>query len=252
MFDLIIDSEFKDLIPPLSDEEFKQLEKNLLRDGIQDPLKVWNNTLIDGHNRYLIANRHGLHFTTVDMQFASRDDVKIWIVKNQFGRRDLTTYERSVIALKLKPVIAAKAKENQGTRTDLNFPQTFAECKEKTSAKEQKQIENDRETNAQIAEQAGVSRETIRKVEKIEQKATPEIKAALKAGEISINEGYKAIKRADKIKSQQEQAERKAYTPPLVPLHYKKPNKFNARSKFSNRLKIWRNKSSNNQKGFSM
>ena len=78
--------------------------------------------------------------------------------------------------------------------------------------KQEETVDN-RKTNAQIAEQAGVSRETIRKVEKIEQKATPEIKAALKAGEISINEGYKAIKRADKIKSQQEQAERKSYTP---------------------------------------
>ena len=86
MVDLIIDSEFKDLIPPLSDEEFKQLEKNLLRDGIREPLTVWQGILIDGHNRYEIAQAHGLEFKTVEMQFDSRDDVKLWIVKNQFGR----------------------------------------------------------------------------------------------------------------------------------------------------------------------
>lgn len=57
-------------------------------------------------------------------------------------------------------------------------------------------------TTKEIAKAAGVSHDTIAKVEKIEQKATPEIKAALKAGDISINEGYKAIKRAEKIKSQ--------------------------------------------------
>lgn len=75
-------------------------------------------------------------------------------------------------ALKLKPAIAAKAKERQGERTDLNIPQTFAES-QTVAPQEQKKNELDRETNAQIAEQAGVSRETIRKVERIEQQATP-------------------------------------------------------------------------------
>ena len=31
--ELIIDNEFRNLIPPLTDEEFKQLEENILRDG---------------------------------------------------------------------------------------------------------------------------------------------------------------------------------------------------------------------------
>lgn len=96
---------------PLTDDEKKQLEENILRDGIQDPLKVWQGTLIDGHNRYEIAQRHGLTFTTVEMQFATRGDAVIWIIKNQFGRRNLSAYDRSILALKLKPVIAAKADE---------------------------------------------------------------------------------------------------------------------------------------------
>ena len=40
------------------------------------------------------------------------DDAIIWIIKNQFGRRNLSVYDRSILALKLKPVIAAQAKEN--------------------------------------------------------------------------------------------------------------------------------------------
>ena len=113
MTDLKIDSEFKALIPPLTPDEFQQLEENVLRDGIQDPLKVWKGTLVDGHNRYEIAQRHGLNFTTTELQFGSRDDVIIWIIKNQFGRRNLSAYDRSLLALKLKPFIAAKAKERQ-------------------------------------------------------------------------------------------------------------------------------------------
>ena len=107
---MIIDAEFKALIPALTQDEFSQLEENVLRDGIQDPLKIWNGTLIDGHNRYEIAQRHGLTFSTTEMNFASRDDVIEWIIKNQFGRRNLSAYDRSLLALKLKPIIAAKTK----------------------------------------------------------------------------------------------------------------------------------------------
>ena len=113
MTDLKIDSEFKGLIPPLTDDEKKQLEENILRDGIQDPLKVWQGIIVDGHNRYEIAQRHRLTFTTTEMQFATRGDAIIWIIKNQFGRRNLSAYDRSILALKLKPVIAAKAKATQ-------------------------------------------------------------------------------------------------------------------------------------------
>lgn len=181
MADLIIDSEFRDLMPPLAKEKRAQLEENLLRDGIQDPLKVWNGILIDGHNRYEIAQAHSLDFQTVEMQFDSRDDVKLWIVKNQFGRRDLTTYERSVIALKIKPVIAAKARDNLIAGAEM------------TNTGLQKSVKAVN-TQQELAKAAGVSHDTIAKVEKIEQKASPEIKAALKAGDLSINAAYEGIK----------------------------------------------------------
>ena len=111
MTDLIIDNEFKEFLAPLPADKRSELEKNLLCEGIKDPLRTWNGILIDGHNRYEIAKAHGLEFTTVEMEFASRDDVKLWMVSNQFARRDLSTYERSILALKIKPIIAAKADE---------------------------------------------------------------------------------------------------------------------------------------------
>ena len=41
MHNILIDSEFQALIPPLSAEERAQLEANLLADGCRDPLVVW-------------------------------------------------------------------------------------------------------------------------------------------------------------------------------------------------------------------
>lgn len=231
MTDLKIDAEFKALIPPLTSDEFQQLEENVLRDGIQDPLKVWQGTLIDGHNRYEIAQRHGLNFTTTELQFGSRDDVIVWIIKNQFGRRNLSAYDRSLLALKLKPFIAAKAKERQLATQNNNTAKKLRETKEavpqisveqsetliecssflKDKCEEVVLPKQTRETNHQVAQMAGVSRDTIAKVEKIEQAATPEIKAALKTGELSINAAYKDIKRKEKEEKAQERLERKQY-----------------------------------------
>lgn len=65
---------------------------------------------------------------------------------------------------------------------------------EKNTQKEQKKSEKERKTNVQIAKMANVSDETIRKVEKIEAKAAPEVKEALRSGEISINAAYEGVK----------------------------------------------------------
>lgn len=215
MTDLIIDAEFRDLIPPLTDEEFKQLEENILRDGIQDPLKTWNGILVDGHNRYSIAQKHGLTFETTEMDFADRNDALHWIIKNQLGRRNLSAYDRSILALKLKPVIAAKAKEQQLATLKQNTD-TVSEISHERNTREvptSSQVRENR-TDVQVAKAAGVSENTIRKVEKIEAQATPEIKAALRTGDISINQAFKDIKNAEKTQRQKETAERKAYTPP--------------------------------------
>ena len=64
---IVIDAEFKSLIPPLSSEERSQLEENLLKEGCRDPLVVWreNNILLDGHNRFEICTHHNIHFSAL-------------------------------------------------------------------------------------------------------------------------------------------------------------------------------------------
>ena len=85
-----IDKEFESLIPPLTDEEFKQLEENIVREGIRDPLVVWHvpngdDILVDGHNRFEISAKHGgIPFQIKRMTFDLREDAIIWIILNQF------------------------------------------------------------------------------------------------------------------------------------------------------------------------
>ena len=70
MINLKIDPEFQSQIPPLTDDEFKQLEENILKEGkLLSPLIVWNNTLVDGHSRYVILQKHPeIYFSTIPMK----------------------------------------------------------------------------------------------------------------------------------------------------------------------------------------
>ena len=52
---LTIDPEFEAKCPPLTEDELSQLEENILEEGlVLMPLIVWNDTIVDGHNRYRI------------------------------------------------------------------------------------------------------------------------------------------------------------------------------------------------------
>lgn len=177
---IIIDKEFQALIPPLSDDEYRQLEENCIRDGIRDPLVTWpqddgTEILIDGHNRWKISAKNaGIPFKIVQMRFESRAEAETWILKNQIGRRNLPTYVKAQLALRLKPVIAEQAEKNlhQGNKPLQNSV-------------------NPKNTQKELARIAGVSHDTIHKVEVIEKNAPAEIKEKARRGEISTNEAYR-------------------------------------------------------------
>ena len=96
---LIIDPEFRDKIPPLTEDEFSLLEENILSDGaVFSPLIVWNNTILDGHNRYEIIQKHPeLTYAVHSMSFANRFEALSWICKNQLGRRNLTPQQKKYL-----------------------------------------------------------------------------------------------------------------------------------------------------------
>ena len=178
-----IKEEFKNLIPALSAEEFKQLEENCLAEGIREAIITWHGYIIDGHNRYEIATKHKLKYESIEKSFDSEDDVKEWMIHNQFGRRNLSNFQRSVLVLELESVFSARAKEKQ---------------KEAGGAVRQISDKAVIDTKKELAKLANVSHDTIAKVKVIQATATPEVKAKLSTGEVSINQVYQDIKKEEK------------------------------------------------------
>ncbi len=93
-YQLIIDPEFESLVPPLSKEEYAQLEANILRDGCRDPITIWDNIILDGHNRYKICRQHDILFNVNPILIENRDEAISWICSNQMGRRNITEERR--------------------------------------------------------------------------------------------------------------------------------------------------------------
>ena len=97
LWKLKIDKEFQELIRPLFKNEYLQLEENLLADGCREPISVWNDVLVDGHNRYKICTQHEIPFAVEEMYFGCREEAIAWICANQLGRRNLTEESRKYL-----------------------------------------------------------------------------------------------------------------------------------------------------------
>lgn len=178
---IVIDDEFKSLIPPLTKEEYQGLSDSIQKEGCRDALVLWGNILVDGHNRYEICERFRIPFKTVQKDFADRDDAIRWIILNQFGRRNLPLHERARLALRLKPILSEKAKEKEAERKT-------------TYQKSEKSPLPTVNTTKELAKVAGVSHDTIHKVEAIEKKAPTPVVEASRRNDISVNTAYQVTK----------------------------------------------------------
>ena len=92
---LNINNKFKNLIPPLEKEEYDTLKNSIISEGCREPLTLWNGTIIDGHNRYKICSRNNIKFKTINKKFKDEGEAIIWMIDNQLGRRNISTYNRT-------------------------------------------------------------------------------------------------------------------------------------------------------------
>lgn len=97
--DIKIDPEFRDKIPPLTEDEFKQLRENILADGeVREPLVIWNGVILDGHNRFKVLQEHPeIPFRVKEKDFPDKWAASEWICRNQLGRRNLTKSQRQIL-----------------------------------------------------------------------------------------------------------------------------------------------------------
>ena len=181
---LRIDPEFESRIPPLTVDEFQQLEENILADGvIINPIIVWDGVIIDGHNRFRIVEKHPhITFTTCEREFDDRHDALAWICKNQLGRRNLTFQQKKYLIGKQFEA----EKHRQGTNNQ--YVQAKSEkCQLGT-------FQNPVDTAERIAKENGIGRRSVFRAEEfakavdIADEIEPGIRSKILAGKIKTTE----------------------------------------------------------------
>lgn len=184
---ITINEDLRAYIDPLTEDEYAALERSLLAEGCRDALVLWGELLVDGHNRYAICQKHGIAFNTVQHdRFRSIDDVHLWMIDNHLGRRSVSDFQRGVLALRKKEILAGrKAQEAQAAQLETPQPEgrqiAQAEAANISSRAEPPL------TRAVLARAARVSSATLGQIEKIRHTAAPELVKAIKEGAISIN-----------------------------------------------------------------
>lgn len=100
---LKVEPEFEGKIPPLTEAEFQQLRENILEAGeVYEPIRVWNGTVVDGHNRLkVIRENPEVRWSAKDMEFADKWAAFDWMYRNQLGRRNLTDEQRTYMIGKM-------------------------------------------------------------------------------------------------------------------------------------------------------
>lgn len=207
--DLKIDPEFAGKIPPLTDEEYRQLEENILADGrVINPLIIWNGVIVDGHNRYRILQEHpGIPFDTFEKEFPDRFAVIAWICKNQLGRRNLTPEQRKYLIGKQYEAEKASVPNASGRNQfseEVGGQNDHQPTSEKTSEK--------------IAREIGASERFVRRAEEFArgvdaaEEAVPGMKQEILSGKLKgTDQAIRAIGKAEP--EQREELTRKLQHP---------------------------------------
>lgn len=189
--ELIIDKEFEELLPVLTPDESENLEQSILKNGLLDPIKIWEEPktgrfiIIDGHNRYRILKKNNISLNYWDYkiiyadELPTRNDVKRWMLEQQLGRRNLSDIEKYEIVQKFKSVFEQKAKQNQslGGKGLSNLSKV--------------------NTRKQMANATGVSEGSYRKIDAVMQSDNEELKQKLRDKKISTDAAYKKLKKKE-------------------------------------------------------
>ena len=173
---IVVNEELKAYIDPLTPDEHEALERSILAEGCRDALVLWGDVLVDGHNRYGICQEHGLPFQTVqNTRFQSIEDVHLWMIDQHLGRRSVSDFQRGVLALRKREIVAARRAQREAEPADASKPAASAPPAEALDTREA------------LAKAARISNSQAVMIEKIHQHAAPEVVAAVRAGDISIN-----------------------------------------------------------------
>lgn len=182
--------ELKSYLPLMDYEIYDQLKKDIRKNGLTDPIlytvtKGGKKLVIEGHTRLracIETRKKGLPTKEVKDKFENIDEIKMWMVKHQIQRRNLSDVQRIELAIKNKPQLDKLAKENL------------------SKAGKGKDVTEVRDTNQELAKLAGVSRTTITRYLSVLKNSSKTLLKDLHKENITISRAYALTEKGKKKK----------------------------------------------------
>ena len=185
--EIVVKEELKAYIDPLTADEHEALERSILAEGCRDALVLWNDVLVDGHNRYGICQKHGLPFQTVqNTRFQSMDDVHLWMIEQHLGRRSVSDFQRGVLALRKRDILAERHRIEQA-QLQRESDGEIADATPEGDEDSPPWAPAPKVSRAEMAREARLSSNQVTMIERIHKQVAPELVEAVKSGVISIS-----------------------------------------------------------------
>jgi len=207
VYELKIDPELRDFIPPLTDLEYENLEQLIVQDGCEESLTVWDGVIVDGHNRYRICHEHNVPFAIREKNFESKEQAKLWMARRQLGRRNLKPFQRCELVIPLEKVLKAEAEERRRQKIG-DYRRTGETVKTSSPSTKTRDI---------MAQMAEVSFDTISKAKVILDEADEETKDVLRQGKTTINAVYKKLAKKDEKPQEKDDISDRSVQPKEAP-----------------------------------
>lgn len=110
--------EVANIFPLLVGDEYESFKADIAKNGQLESIWVYDNTIIDGRNRYRACVDLGIE--PKFRQWEGDGSLVAFVVSLNARRRQLSTGQKAACAVLLLPALEAEAKKRQGYRSDLD------------------------------------------------------------------------------------------------------------------------------------
>lgn len=145
-----------ELFPRMTDAERAELKRDIAENGIHEAIELYEGKILDGRHRYEIGLELGLEmsssFITLDKHLLGPHHCPFRYVASKNIRRNLTPTQKAMVAQKLRQ------QSGPGAASGV--------------------------TQAAASAVAGASRRSVRRVERVQERAAPEVMSAMAAGKL--------------------------------------------------------------------
>jgi hypothetical protein len=177
------------LFPDMSEDQFKELVKDIEENGQLEPILTYKDRIVDGRHRFKACKMLGIEPRMEEWN--GEGSLVKFVVSRNLHRRHLSTSQKAMIASDMLPLLEKEA-ELRKLKPLKEHAKKIKGGKQSddTSTSPKNKEEHKKRAAGEAAKSVGVSRAQVQKAKALKKKA-PELAEKVKKGEMTANAAKK-------------------------------------------------------------